>query len=59
MRGSPPRRNIKKPKTAVRLKRYKCAICRKKSGQATAAPYYCPKCSGVNNPIDWNWDYPE
>jgi hypothetical protein len=36
---------IEKPRTAPRGKRYKCAICRKRSPQPvlTPAPWYCPK----------------
>lgn len=55
MRGLFPKRNRKKPKTAVRQKRYRCAICRKKAEQATSAPYYCPKCRNANDPPDWSW----
>jgi len=35
-----------RPKTAVRGKRYRCAICRKRSPKPvhTPAPWYCPKC---------------
>ena len=53
MRGLFPKRNRKKPKTAVRMKRYRCAICRKKAEQATSAPYYCPTCLSIKNEADW------
>lgn len=35
-----------RPKTAVKGKRYLCAICRKRSPKPvkTPAPWYCPKC---------------
>jgi hypothetical protein len=34
------------PKTAVRGKRYLCAVCRNRSPKpvTTPAPWYCPKC---------------
>ena len=45
MRRSYHGKNIKKPKTAIKLRRFKCAICRKRGKeQVLAAPYYCPKC---------------
>lgn len=56
MRGLFPKRNRKKPKTAQRLKRYRCAICRKKAEQATSAPYYCPKHRNANDPPDYQWE---
>jgi hypothetical protein len=36
-----------RPKTAVRGKRYLCAVCRKRSPRpvTTPAPWYCPKCA--------------
>lgn len=38
-------KNVKKPRTAPRLKRYRCAICRKRGKeQVVSAPYYCPAC---------------
>lgn len=39
-----------RPKTAVTGKRYRCARCRKRSPKPvkTAAPWYCPACSGDN-----------
>lgn len=34
-----------RPKTAVKGKRYLCAICHKRSPKAvTTAPWYCPNC---------------
>jgi ribosomal protein L37AE/L43A len=35
-----------RPKTAVRGKRYRCAVCHKRSPKPvkTSAPWYCPKC---------------
>lgn len=38
-----------RPRTAVRGKRYRCAVCRKRSPTAvtTPAPWYCPKCSAA------------
>lgn len=35
-----------RPKTAVRGKRYLCAVCRKRSPKPvkTPAPWYCPRC---------------
>jgi len=35
-----------RPRTAVRGKRYLCAICHQRSPRAvtTPAPWYCPKC---------------
>jgi hypothetical protein len=35
-----------RPKTATKGKRYRCAICRKRSPKAvkTSAPWYCPTC---------------
>jgi rubrerythrin len=35
-----------RPKTAIKGKRYRCAICRKRSPKPvkTAAPWYCPRC---------------
>jgi hypothetical protein len=53
-----------RPRTAVRGKRYLCAICRKRSPKPvlTPAPWYCPNCrptttetatnSGDNHEID-------
>lgn len=42
----------KKPKTAIKLKRYRCAICRKKGKeQVVSAPYYCPKCKLERNNV--------
>jgi hypothetical protein len=56
-----PIRNRKKPKTAPRLKRYRCAICRKKAEKATAdpPPYYCPKHIHAIDPPDYQWDHNE
>jgi hypothetical protein len=36
-----------RPKTAVKGKRYRCAVCRKRSPKPvkTPAPWYCPNCS--------------
>jgi len=53
MRGVFPKRNQKKPKTAQRLRRYRCAICRKKGAQVASAPYYCPTCRNIKNEADW------
>ena len=44
-----------RPKTAVKGKRYLCAVCRKRSPKAvkTPAPWYCPRClaeRGSQNP---------
>jgi hypothetical protein len=35
-----------RPKTAVQGKRYRCAVCRKRSPRPvkTPAPWYCPAC---------------
>ena len=35
-----------RPKTAVKGKRYRCAVCRKRSPKPvkTPAPWYCPMC---------------
>lgn len=35
-----------RPKTAVKGKRYRCAMCRKRSPKPvkTPAPWYCPNC---------------
>jgi hypothetical protein len=35
-----------RPKIAVKGKRYRCAVCRKRSPQPvkTPAPWYCPNC---------------
>ena len=35
-----------RPKTAVKGKRYRCAVCRKRSPKpvTTPAPWYCPGC---------------
>ena len=35
-----------RPKTAVKGKRYHCAVCRKRSPKPvkTPAPWYCPMC---------------
>jgi ribosomal protein L37AE/L43A len=42
----PARREAKKPKTAVKGKRLKCAVCHKRSPRrvTTPAPWYCPTC---------------
>jgi ribosomal protein L37AE/L43A len=42
----PSRREAKKPKTAVKGKRLKCAVCHKRSPRrvTTPAPWYCLKC---------------
>lgn len=35
-----------RPKTSVKGKRYRCAVCRKRSPKPvkTSAPWYCPNC---------------
>ena len=35
-----------RPKTAIRGKRYHCAVCRKRSPRPVTipAPWYCPRC---------------
>lgn len=40
-----------RPKTAVKGKRYLCAVCRKRSPKPvkTPAPWYCPKCLSERN----------
>lgn len=46
-------RSKKKPKTAPRLRRFCCAICRKKGKERVeSAPYYCPNCKHIK----WNAD---
>jgi hypothetical protein len=37
----------KRPKTAIKGKRYHCAMCRKRSPKPvkTPAPWYCPACT--------------
>jgi hypothetical protein len=45
-----------RPKTAVKGKRYLCAICRKRSPKPvkTPAPWYCPNCKervASTNPV--------
>ncbi len=42
-----------RPKTAPRGKRYLCATCRKRSPRPVyePAPWYCPKCVVVKQPI--------
>ncbi len=55
-----PRRNLKKPKTAKRLKRYCCAICKKKVAKSESAPYYCPKCIVIkDSDPSWEWSFDE
>lgn len=36
-----------RPKTAVKGKRYRCAVCHKRSPRPvrTPAPWYCPACA--------------
>jgi len=47
---SKPKREHRKPKTAVKGKRYRCAVCKKKSPKKVLkAPYYCPKCKPKEN----------
>lgn len=46
-----------RPKTAVKGKRYRCAMCRKRSPKPvkTPAPWYCPTCLSQKedqNPVD-------
>jgi hypothetical protein len=41
-----------RPKTAVKGKRYRCAVCRRRSPKPvkTPAPWYCPTCQKENKP---------
>jgi hypothetical protein len=41
-----------RPKTAVKCKRYLCAVCRKRSPKPvkTPAPWYCPNCLNQKEP---------
>lgn len=43
-----------RPKTAVKGKRYLCAVCRKRSPKAikTPAPWYCPNCLKDQEALD-------
>lgn len=44
MKGKNQKKSVKKPKTAVKGKRYRCAICKKLSPKPVlSAPYYCPE----------------
>ncbi|MGL4551657.1 MAG: hypothetical protein ACRC33_10750 [Gemmataceae bacterium] len=47
-RNTPESGKRTRPKTAVRGKRYRCAVCRKRSPRpvTTPAPWICPGCSG-------------
>jgi len=42
-----------RPKTAVKGKRYRCAICRKRNPKPvkTPAPWFCPKCQSPQDQI--------
>jgi rubrerythrin len=42
-----------RPKTAIKGKRYLCALCRKRSPKAvkTPAPWYCPNCLKQKDPL--------
>ena len=43
---NPIKREVKKPKTKVKGKRYKCSVCGKRavsSKDSPFAPYYCPE----------------
>jgi hypothetical protein len=42
-----------RPRTALRGKRYLCAICRKRSPKpvTTPAPWYCPNCRPTTEPV--------
>jgi rubrerythrin len=44
--GQKAKKEHKKPKTAIKGKRYRCAICRKRSPRPIKepAPWYCPNC---------------
>ena len=41
-----------RPKTAVKGKRYRCAMCHKRSPKPvkTPAPWYCPNCLNQSRP---------
>ncbi len=43
-----------RPKTAVKGKRFRCAICRKRSPKpvTTPAPWYCPNCRSRQAPAN-------
>lgn len=48
-RSVPKTGKRKRPKTAAKGKRYRCAVCRRRSPRPVLAPapWYCPKCLEV------------
>jgi hypothetical protein len=46
MKNVPRTGKRQRPKTAVRGKRFLCAVCRRRSPRPvkTPAPWYCPRC---------------
>ena len=44
----------RRPKTAVKGKRYRCATCRTRSPRPvkTPAPWYCPRCLAEARPVE-------
>ncbi|MFO0910022.1 MAG: hypothetical protein U0794_17020 [Isosphaeraceae bacterium] len=52
-RSVPKSGKQQRPKTALKGKRYLCAVCRKRSPKPvmTSAPWYCPKCLAGQKPM--------